>query len=268
MSEPKVVLITGASSGIGQATASLLADRGFTVFGTSRQPRSNTANGFVMLQLDVTLDESVNACIQAVLQQTGRLDILINNAGYLLSGAIEETSIQEAKSQFETNFFGVARMVKAVLPFMRRKRGGQIINISSTAGLEAHPFGGFYSASKFALKGYTEALRHEVKGFNIPVSIIEIGYFKTNVANVARLPAETIDDYSEMHQRALSIIREGVQNGQNPILVANTILRIIQSRSPRLQYTVGKGTLFPRIKGIIPESMYERGTRRYWKLDG
>ena len=196
------------------------------------------------------------------------MDILINNAGYLLSGAIEETSIQEAKSQFETNFFGVARMVKTVLPIMRQQRRGQIINISSTAGLDPHPFGGFYSASKFALKGYTEALRHEVKRFNITVSIIELGFFKTNISNVARLSAETIDDYTEMRQRVLSIIQEGVQNGQNPKLIANTILRIIQSRLPRLRYTVGKGTWSSRMKGIIPESMYERGTRRYWKLDG
>jgi len=268
MSEQRVVLITGASSGIGQATASLLADRGFQVFGTSRKPRSDKAYGFVLVQLDVTSDESVNACVRAVIQRTGCVDILINNAGYLLSGAIEETSIQEAKSQFETNFFGVVRMVKTVLPIMRQQRRGQIINISSTAGLDAHPFGGFYSASKFALEGYTEALRHEVKRFNISVSLIELGFFKTNVSNAARLSAETIDDYTEMRQRVLSIIREGVQNGQNPKLIANTILRIIQSRSPRLRYTVGKGTWNPRMKRIIPESMFERGTRRYWKLDG
>ena len=185
------------------------------------------------------------------------MDILINNAGYLLSGAIEETSIQEAQSQFETNFFGVVRMVKVVLPLMRQRRCGQIINISSTAGLDALPFGGFYSASKFALKGYTEALRFEVQGFNIPVSIIELGYFKTNVAYAARLSAGTIEDYSEMRQRVLSLWRERVQKGQNPKLVANTILRIIQSKSPRLRYTVGKGTWYPRMKGIIPESMYE-----------
>jgi NAD(P)-dependent dehydrogenase (short-subunit alcohol dehydrogenase family) len=202
MSEPRVVLITGASSGIGQATASLLADRGYKVFGTSRQPRSDTSDGFVMLQLDITSDTSVKACIHAVMQRTGRMDILINNAGYGLSGAIEETSIQEAKSQFETNFFGAVRMVKTVLPVMRQQRSGHIINISSMGGVVGNPFLGFYSASKFALEGYTEALRHEVKRFNIHVSLVEPTYFKTNAANAAIRTAETIDEYIEMHQRA------------------------------------------------------------------
>jgi NAD(P)-dependent dehydrogenase (short-subunit alcohol dehydrogenase family) len=267
MSEPRVVLITGASSGIGQATALLLADRGFKVFGTSRKPRSDKADGFVMLQLDVTSDKSVKACVRAVIQQTGRLDILINNAGYGLSGAIEETSIQEAKSQFETNFFGAVRMVKTVLPLMRQQRHGQIINISSMGGVVGNPFLGFYSASKFALEGYTEALRHEVKRFNITVSLVEPTYFKTNAANAAIRTAETIDDYTEMRKRASAIIRERIQNGLNPKIVADTILRIIQSRSPRLRYSVGKGSLLPRMKGIIPQSMFERGTRRFWNLD-
>jgi NAD(P)-dependent dehydrogenase (short-subunit alcohol dehydrogenase family) len=267
MSEPRVILITGASSGIGQASASFLADRGFTVFGTSRQPRSNTADGFLMLQLDVTSDESVNACVQAVIQRTGRMDILINNAGYGISGAIEETSIQEAKSQFETNFFGAVRMVKSVLPIMRQQRCGQIINISSMGGVVGNPFLGFYSASKFALEGYTEALRHEVKRFNIHVSLVQPTYFKTNAANAGRRTAEIIDDYSEMHQRASAVIRERIQNGMNPTLVAELIFRIIQSRSPRLRYCVGKGSLLPRMKGIIPQSMFERGTRRFWNLD-
>jgi short-subunit dehydrogenase len=122
------------------------------------------------LQLDVTSDKSVNACIRAVIKRTGHIDILINNAGYGLSGAIEETSIQEAKSQFETNFFGAVRMVKTVLPIMRQQRRGQIINIRSMGGVVGNPFLGFYSASKFALEGYTEALHHEVKRFNITVS--------------------------------------------------------------------------------------------------
>jgi NAD(P)-dependent dehydrogenase (short-subunit alcohol dehydrogenase family) len=267
MSEQKVVLITGGSSGIGQATASLLADRGFKVFGTSRKPLSDKADGFVMLKLDVNSDESVNACVQAVLQRTGRVDILINNAGHSLGGAIEETSIQEAKSQFETNFFGVVRMVKIILPIMREQMRGHIINISSISGLIAQPFGGFYSASKFALEGYTEALRHEVKRFNITVSLIEPGFFKTNILNVARRTAETINDYVETRRRVFSISQEGVQNGLNPYIVADTVLRVINSRSPRLRYLVGKETWAPRLKRIMPESVIEWATRRYWKLD-
>jgi short-subunit dehydrogenase len=198
----------------------------------------------------------------------GHIDILINNAGYGLSGAIEETSTQEAKSQFETNFFGAVRIVKIVLPIMRQQRRGQIINISSMGGVVGNPFLGFYSASKFALEGYTEALRHEVKRFNITVSLVEPTYFKTNAANAAIRTSKTIDDYIEMRQRASAIIRERIENGLNPKIVGDIILRIILSRSPRLRYTVGKGSWGPRMKGVIPQSMFEGLIRRFWNLDG
>jgi NAD(P)-dependent dehydrogenase (short-subunit alcohol dehydrogenase family) len=268
MLEQRVVLITGASSGFGLATASLLAGRGFKVFGTSRKPLRDKANGFEMLQLDVNLDESVNACIQALMQKTGRIDVLVNNAGYALTGAIEETSISEAKSQFGTNFFGAVRTIKAVLPIMRQQGRGQIINISSIAGLIASPFQAFYCASKYALEGYTEALRHEVKRFNIKVSMVEPGFFKTNLENASINSAGSIHDYSEMRQRALSVAKERLQNGLDPKLVAETVLRIIESRSPRLRHMVGKEKWYPRMRRIMLESMFESATQRYWKLDG
>lgn len=267
MLEQRVVLVTGASSGFGLATASLLAGRGFKVFGTSRKQLRET-NGFEILQLDVNSDESVNACIQALMQKTGRIDVLVNNAGYVLTGAIEETSISEAKSQFETNFFGAVRTTKAVLPIMRQQGRGQIINISSIAGLIASPFQAFYSASKYAIEGYTEALRHEVKRFNIKVSIVEPGFFKTNLDNASESSVDSIRDYSQMRQRILSMAKNRFQNGLDPRPVAETVLRIIESRSPQLRYKVGKEKWYPRIRGIMPESMFESSTRRYWKLDG
>jgi NAD(P)-dependent dehydrogenase (short-subunit alcohol dehydrogenase family) len=163
MPTPRVVLITGASSGVGQSTARLLARRGFTVFGTSRNPSSaDRVPGVEMLTLDVRDDDSVRACVETILHRSGRLDVVINNAGYELAGALEELSSEEARAQFETNFFGVVRMVNAVLPLMRHQKRGHIINVSSLTGLTASPFLGIYSASKFALEGYTEALRHEV----------------------------------------------------------------------------------------------------------
>jgi NAD(P)-dependent dehydrogenase (short-subunit alcohol dehydrogenase family) len=190
MAEQKVVLITGASSGIGQATAELLVQRGFTVFGTSRHPAAAEAiPGVKMLPLDVRVDESANVCVDLVLKRTAQLDILINNAGYVQRGAIEEVSVEEARAQLDTNFFGVVRMVKAVLPVMRGQGGGRIINISSLVGLVPLPFGGFYAASKFALEGYTEALRHEVRPFNILVSLVEPGFIKTRLTENARFPA-------------------------------------------------------------------------------
>lgn len=221
-----------------------------------------------MLRLDVNSDESVDVCVRDLIQRMGRLDVLINNAGYVLTGAIEETSIQEAKSQFETNFFGVVKMVKAVLPVMRKQRRGQIINIVSTAGLIGSPFHAFYSASKFALEGYTEALRHEVKRLNVKVSLVEPGFFKTNIGNASISSADSIDDYSEIRKRSLSISMERLQNGLDPRLVAETILHIVESKSPRLRYKVGKEKWYPLLKGVVPESIFESGTRKYWKLDG
>src|SRR5215813_2912337 len=180
MSNQKVVLITGASSGVGQATARLLSENGYRVFGTSRNPAGARAIPTVeMLALDVRSDASVSACVTAVVKQAGRVDVLVNNAAYELAGALEEISLEEAKAQFETNFFGVVRMVKAVLPSMRQQRQGQIINVSSFSGLSAIPFLGIYSASKFALEGYTEALRMELKPFDIHVSLTEAAFLKT-----------------------------------------------------------------------------------------
>src|SRR2546427_5165882 len=156
MSHRKVVLVTGASSGFGKAIAGLLAKRDLEVFGTSRHPSANgSMPGVSMGPLDVRMDESVRACVDTILDRTGHLDILVNNAGYVQGGAIEEVTLEQAKAQFETNFFGAVRMVKAVLPTMRKQGSGGIINISSVAGLIAAPFLGFYNASKFALEGYT-----------------------------------------------------------------------------------------------------------------
>jgi NAD(P)-dependent dehydrogenase (short-subunit alcohol dehydrogenase family) len=171
MSEKKVVLITGVSSGIGEATARLLAQRDFTIFGTSRNPSGvEPIPGVEVLPLDVCSDESVNKCVDTVVERAGRVDILINNAGYGLGGVIEEVTVEEAKAQFETNFFGVVRMVRRVLPIMRKQGSGQIINISSGLGLSSLAFVGLYSASKFALEGYTEAAQYSQQGYSQNVS--------------------------------------------------------------------------------------------------
>src|SRR5262245_12861709 len=176
MANQRVVLITGASSGVGQSTARLLSQHGFKVFGTSRNPAAaDRIAGVEMLSLDVRADDSAGTCVEAIVQQAGSLDVLINNAGYVLAGALEELSSEEARAQFDTNFFGVVRTVNAVLSLMRKQKRGHIINVSSLTGLTAAPFLGIYSASKFALEGYTEAVRQEVKHFNIHVSVTEAG---------------------------------------------------------------------------------------------
>lgn len=268
MESKKVVLITGASSGIGQITGSLLAKNGYTVFGTSRQPDKIDLNGYKILKLDVNSEDSVNDCIQKIMDHTGRIDILINNAGYELVGALEETLIHEAKSQFETNFFGVARMVKAVLPIMRKQRSGQIINIGSLTGLLALPFCGYYSASKYALEGFTEALRFEVKSFNIKISIVDPSYFKTNLAKSAQTSSDSISDYSRMRLQAFSFFKKGDQSGEDPFIVAETIQTIIKSGTPKLRYRVGKNARWiPRMRAMMPAAMYEFTGRRAFGLD-
>jgi short-subunit dehydrogenase len=266
--QQKVVLITGASSGIGQATAQLLTKRGFKVFGTSRKPDKAKAADFEMLQLDVCSDESVNACVQVLMERAGRMDVLINNAGYYIAGAIEETTISEAKAQFETYFFGVARMVNAVLPIMRQQRSGHIINISSPGGFAAVPFHGFYCASKHALEGYTETLRYELKPLNIRVSIVQSGAVRTEAVNSMQPVAHSIDDYAPVRNRVVESFKKFQQTGLAPTFVATTIYRIIESKSPRLRYRVGiQSKLLPIMRSILPEALFESGARSTFKLD-
>ena len=214
MPEQRVVLVTGASSGVGQSTARLLTERGYRVLGTSRKAAAGgDPSGVTMLPLDVRSDDSVAACLSAVSGLVDRIDILVNNAGYELAGALEEFSLDEVKAQFETNFFGVVRMVKAVLPLMRRQKNGQIINVSSLAGLSAIPFLGIYSASKFALEGYTEALRLEVKPFNIRVSQIEPAFLRTPMMTNRQTGVGRIADYDPWRNRAFDAIRSFEENG-------------------------------------------------------
>jgi NAD(P)-dependent dehydrogenase (short-subunit alcohol dehydrogenase family) len=267
MPDPRVVLITGASSGVGQSTARLLSRRGFAVFGTSRSP-STGVPGIEMLPLDVRIDDSVRACVETVVNRNGRLDVLINNAGYELAGAVEELSSEEVKAQFETNFFGVIRMVNAVLPLMRQQTRGHIINVSSLTGLTAIPFLGIYSASKFALEGYTEALRQEVKPFNIQVSLTEAGFLRTPMMNHLQVAARRMTVYDAWRQRALNAIRAAEEKAPGPDVVADTLLEIISSSSPRLRYLIGpQAKSVARLRRFLPAAMFEQGVRRSFSLD-
>ncbi len=262
MSQSKVVLITGASSGLGLVTARYLTQQGYQVFGTSRHPAQTQADRFTLLPLDVRSEESIQACLQTIIAQTGRLDVLINNAGFIGPGAAsEELSLAEAKALFETNFFGVIQMVNAVLPIMRQQGSGQIINMSSGAGLvSGPPFFSMYAASKHALEGYTEGLRYEVHPFNIHVSLIEPGYFKTNIAQTIEPPARSLEPYAAKRQRVAEADRMCLELGRDPILVAQTIAHVIHSSSPRLRYTVGLDSwVMTTTKRLLPFALFERG---------
>ena len=268
MPENRVVLITGASSGFGRETARLLLGRGFRVYGTSRDPSAKPQeSGVGMLALDVDSDESVRNGVNELLDETGRLDVLVNNAGYVLTGGAEETSIAEVRAQFETDFFGPVRMTKAVLPLMRKQSSGQIINISSLAAVLPVPFESYYAAAKAALLAWSEGLRHEVKSFGIKVSVIEPGFFKTNLGHSRKITKSTIRDYDELRQRATAALDHDFENGADPKTVAKTVLRIITSRNPKLEYTVGREKRYKMLKHLMPQSIIENGVRRHWKLD-
>ncbi len=255
----QTVLVTGASSGIGQAIAQLLAERGFKIFGTARKPAAATLGNVTMVPLDVRSDDSVRACIERV----GPIDVLVNNAGYALMGSAEETSLDEAKAQLETNFFGVARMVKAVLPGMRKTGSGKIINIGSLAGITAIPFGSFYTASKFALEGYTEALWHELRPFGIHATLIEPGFVSTAIGDSTQVAAAPLAPYDSVRQRATAALGRHVKTGISPEAVAKTVLRAVQSRSPALRYRVGTDAAWlPRLKSVMPWPLFAVGVRR------
>ena len=261
---PQTVLITGASSGIGKATALLLKREGFNVFGTTRRPDAVGPQEFPMLALDVRSDDSVKALFDKV----GRVDVLVDNAGYALTGAAEETTLAEAKAQFETNFFGAVRVVNAALPAMRAARAGKIIVIGSLAGLTAIPFSAFYSATKYALEGYAEALWHELRPFGISVTLVEPGFVRTRLGAASQVAAGPLPEYAASQKRVLRAIDGAVSRGIAPEQVAERVLGIVWSDQPRLRYRVGaQATWLPRLKNVAPWSVYAAGVRRTFALD-
>lgn len=265
----ETALVTGVSSGIGAATAELLVQAGLRVFGTSRRPRSIEIGGLAgVLPLDVRSDESVRACIQLIRQEGHPVDVLINNAGYVLTGALEETSLEEAEAQFDTNFFGVLRMVREVLPMMRERRHGTIVNVTSLAGLvPAPPFWGVYSASKHALQGYTEHLWREVKPFGVRVALVQPGPIRTALTNNGVTTGTTLPAYDPWRQRALDAAARSVETGPGPMAVARVVRSIVQGRSKKLHHPVGvEARWVPRLRKIMPHSVFERQLKTVFKI--
>ena len=264
-SDPLVVLVTGASSGIGKACATRLAALGHRVYGASRSAPEPEAP-FRALSMDVTDDRSVAEGVRGVIEKEGRLDAVVNGAGVGLAGAIEDTDIDEAKGQFETNFFGAFRVCRAALPLMRERRRGTIVNISSIAGLIAIPFQSVYSASKFALEGFTEALRIEVSEFGIRVALVEPGDFRTNFTrNRVRARKSSLNPaYREALERALAMMERDEMNGPDPERVAGLVARLIGKRSFRLRNLVGRvdQRMAVWLKRILPGGLFERILRK------
>ena len=225
--------------GVRAGGGAVLARRGHRVFGTSRGERAD-AGGVRMLPLDVRSEESVRAGVEKVLAEAGRIDVLVNNAGYALASLIEEAKTLEVRALFDTNFFGLVRMTKAVLPAMRRQRGGTIINVGSLAGLVGVPGEGFYSATKFAIEGYSESLRYEVAGFGIGVCVVEPSDFKTGFDAAKAVGGDRIEDYNGMRERIQTVFEAGNRHGGDPRVVGELIARIAESGRVRLRYRVGR----------------------------
>jgi NAD(P)-dependent dehydrogenase (short-subunit alcohol dehydrogenase family) len=262
---PKVALVTGASSGFGQATAALLTAQGFLVFGTSRTPTRDTTNSFELLQLDVCSEASVQTCVQTILGRTGRIDLLVNNAGFAQAGALEENSLEDAQAQFETNVFGVLRMLKAVLPVMRQQGSGQIITVSSIFGVVAMPYLGLYATSKFALEGMIEGLYDELRQFHILVSLVEPTAFRTHFA--MQPPATPLAVYEPARESMLRFIGEMVAQGPSPEGVARRIVQLASSADPPLRSYVGpRAGLLVALRHWLPPRLFEQVRRRVFQI--
>lgn len=261
MKAQSVALVTGSSSGIGFETSLLLARNGYHTYASMRNlGKSKTiteiANGeklpLPVIQLDVDDDKSVKDAIYRIENEQGRIDVVVNNAGYLLIGPLEELSIREFKEQFETNFFGAIRVIKEVLPIMRRQRAGIIVNISSLAGRVGLPLNSPYVSSKFALEGLSESMAYEIEQFGIKLVLIELGYIKTNVANSFKTGKNVVvtaannknnSPYAEFTQNRIAALGPSVEAGLDPIEVAKVILKAATSENPDLRYLIGEGAV-------------------------
>lgn len=265
----RVILITGASSGIGQACAELLSARGHTVYGTRRRPSSAPA-GYRMLEMDVTRDDSVQRAVEAVLAEAGHIDVVVNNAGQALAGAVEDTSLEEAQRQFDVNFFGVLRVCKAVLPSMRARGSGLIIQVSSLGGSVGLPFQGLYSASKFALEGLTESLRQELAPFGIQATLVQPGDVRTPITDnrVQARQSGPGSAYRAHFEGVLRIIEREERAGAAPEGVARQVLELVERDSVAVRYTVGHFSqrALAALKAILPSRLFEKLVMNFYGL--
>jgi NAD(P)-dependent dehydrogenase (short-subunit alcohol dehydrogenase family) len=258
----KVVLVTGVSSGFGHAIATELHGRGHRVFGTTRRPSASAPSGCTLVTLDVDDEASVTAGVAEVLQQAGRIDVLGNNAGFGYAGAIEDTTVEEARRQFETNFLGVHRTCRAVLPQMRAQRSGRIVNMSSLGGLVSVPFQAMYCASKFAVEAYTEALRMEVRPFGIQVAMVEPGDFATRFTENRRMTTAANSPLSPYAERCATAVRRmGEDESKNPEIgpVVRAAVRAVEANRPRLRYPAANALqrTLVALRPLLPQPLFE-----------
>ena len=269
MSQQRVALVTGASSGIGKASADKLQAAGYRVYGTSRRGPEAGKHAFPLLALDVTDDTSVEAAIEALMQLEGRIDLLVNNAGFGVSpAAAEESSIEQARQIFDTNFMGIVRLTRAVLPHMRRQGNGRIINIGSILGVVPLPYVALYAASKHAVEGYTGALDHELRTLGIRVSVIEPAYIKTQFEAHNIEPDEKLEEYDLIRTKLTKVVSKAMAEAESPEVVAEVVLKVAQTLRPNVRYTAGK--LAAKLNFILrfaPTRILDRVVRNSLQLD-
>lgn len=263
-----VVLITGASSGIGRAVARAFAAKGFEVFGTSRNPqRTEPIPGVELVALDVTDQESVAAAVSTVIQRAGRIDILVNNAGFGVIGAAEESSVAQARQLFDTNFFGLIRVTNEVLPHLRAQRSGRIVNVSSVLGFLPAPYSALYSASKHAVEGYSESLDHETRDFGVRVTAVEPGFTNTSFEAAAVDADSPIAGYAPVREHVKKVIAGSIPAGDDPAVVADVVVKAATSATPKLRYPAGPAARrLALLKRLAPAAVLDNGIRRSFKL--
>lgn len=267
--ESKIAIVTGASSGIGEVTAGRLAQAGYKVYGTSRKVTGAGQRPFEMLTLDVTDDQSVEAAVREVMRTQGRIDLLVNNAGFGVAPAgAEESSIAQARLIFDTNFFGVVRMTRAVLPHMRQQGSGRIINIGSVLGFLPMPYGALYSATKHAIEGYSESLDHELRTRGIRVSVVEPAYTKSKF-DVNLLEADAkLDEYREIRSVLGETLIEVMASADRPDVVADVVLQAASAVRPKVRYTAGGLARRLRLlRRFAPAGVLDAGIRKDLHLD-
>lgn len=265
----EIVLVTGASSGIGKSIGEYLAAKNYKVYGTSRNPKVKELNGINFLALDLTSTTSISSVIKELIAKESKIDILINNAGIGISGPVEEIPDEEMQKVFQTNYFGPVQLINQVLPYMRQNNSGFIINITSIAGFMGLPFRGHYSASKGALETITEAYRLELKNTNIKLANIAPGDFATNIA-AGRYHAPVLENsfYKTKYQKSLDLMNAHVSDGSNPDEMAKKVYAILQMTSPRIHFKVGSALqkLSPFLKAVLPDKTYEQLLANHYQL--
>ena len=260
---PGVAVVTGASSGIGLATAKALQIAGFRVFGTSRHAAAASSDGITMLACDVTDDASVAKLIDDVLAQAGRIDLLINNAGMGLLGGAEESSMAQAKSLFDVNVFGVFRVTNAVLPTMRRQGKGRIVNLSSVQGFIPAPYFALYSSTKHAVEGYSESLDHELRPFGIRVVLVEPAYTRTSFEENLAKPDQLLEIYDSARAGMNAVLKKAIETGDAPEVVARTVLKAATEFIPRRRYAAGKlARQVSILRRFVPEFAFDKSLRK------